>query len=225
MPPTPHRAIRTISQCELFRDLSPSSLRRLAEAARPVEFRRRQRLFAEGTPGRSVFLLERGSVQLTKAASDGSDVVVRTVRTMEMFAEVILFESDSYPATATALSPVQALAFDRRDFLRLLDEHDFRNDFMRMIMQRLRYLAGRVRYMAAFDLEQRFLLFVREQYGELPSVTVTIPKKNIAAAIGATPETFSRLIRRMTEARAISWKGRVLSVSSAAWRNIGDAEP
>ena len=66
--------------------------------------------------------------------------------------------------------------------------------------------------MTSQDVEERFFLFLREQYGDAREIDVAISKKEFAAAIGTTPETFSRLIRRLTKERKLSWRGKNLTL-------------
>jgi CRP-like cAMP-binding protein len=71
-------------------------------------------------------------------------------------------------------------------------------------------------------VEERFFRFIREQYGEKTDVRVTLSKRDIASAIGATPETLSRLINRLSAAKRLSWKGRALRLPADTWQRAED---
>ena len=208
---------QAVCECEFFRGLARATCEQLAAYSRVRSLRKRETLFLEQSKGSAIFLLVEGSIGLTKTTPDGSAVVIRTVKRGETFGEVILFEQDRYPVTATALAASKVMGFARLDILRLLEHAPFRNDFIAMLMRKQRYLAERVRYLTAYDVEQRFALFLKEQYGERPQLTPTISKKDIAAAIGATPETFSRLLQRLKRERLVQWKGKTLLLRPAFW--------
>jgi CRP/FNR family transcriptional regulator len=199
-----------LQKADFFRGLSRESCRRLAELARPVSVKKRQTLFVEGAEGDAVYILSKGSIQLSKAGKDGNEVVIRTVKPGDVFAEVILFEENRYPVTATAVTPAELFAFHRFDVLRLFDLPEFRRDFVASLMRKQRYLAERVRYLTSYDVEQRFFVFLEEQYGAATEIDMNLSKKDIASAIGATPETFSRLIRRLSREGTIRWEGKSL---------------
>jgi CRP/FNR family transcriptional regulator len=207
---------------EYFRGLSRGACERLASVCRQRTLRKREVLFREQARGDGVYLLLEGRIRLHKTSADGAEVVIRTLKPGETFGEVVLFEQDRYPVTATALMAARVIVIPRHDLLRLLDFSDFRNDFIALLMRRQRYLAERIRYLSAYDVEQRFFLFLREQYGELDSITLTISKKDIAAAIGATPETFSRLLQRLRKEKALQWKGKTLTVSRGFWPKFSE---
>ncbi len=206
------RTVDTIRKASFFAGLSDRQCSDLSRITCRRTLGKRETLFLEETTGSSIFLLDSGCVQLSKVSQGGDDIVIRTVKPGEVFAEVILFERPSYPVTAVAVAPSEVLAFDRRDIRHLLRNAEFRDAFISSLMRKQRYLAERVRYLTSYDVEQRFFLFLREHYGESQRITVEISKKDIAAAIGATPETFSRLIKRLKDQGAIVWQGNIIEV-------------
>ena len=212
-----HYTIQSIQNSPFFSGLSKEACIQLAKVAERRELPKRDILFTEGIKGNSVFLLTAGRVQLQKTAPDGSEIIIRTIKEGEIFAEVILFESDRYPVTAIALIPSTILSFKKKDILALLDHEDFRNDFIASLMRKQRYLAQRLQYLTSYDVEQRFFIFLDEQYGKASSITIDLSKKDIAGAIGATPETFSRLTTRLKKEGLIEWNGKVIEVPTETW--------
>ena len=211
-----------ISASPFFEGLSRDACHSLARVARERSFGKRETLFLEGEPGTEMYLLVSGIIQLTKSDPSGTETVLRTVREGEAFAEVVLFEIQRYPVTATALGDARVLAIAGSDVRNLLGNGDFRGAFLAFLMQRLRHLADRVRYLGSYDAEQRLLLFLREQYGTGKSLTVDLAKKDIAAAIGTAPETFSRLLNRLREDELLTWERKRVSVSDRLWARIQD---
>jgi len=203
---------RLLKGNEYFRGLSEPSRRTLARACRAQALRKREALFHEGERGHSLFLLVSGSIQLVKNSPDGREIVIRTAEPGEVFAEVILFEQDAYPVSAVALRRSTVYRLPRAEMLQLLRNEKFRADFIGSLMKRLRYLAERILHLTAYDVEDRFFEFIRRQYGEQGPYTVTLSKKDLAAAIGTTPETFSRLLLRLRQEGRITWRGKILTV-------------
>lgn len=193
-----------------FKELSLEGRQALAAICRPVKTRRGETLFREGSEGERFFLLVSGRIRLHKTRPDGEEVVIKILTPGETFGEVVLFESPRYPVTATALDESSLLAVARREIKELLGEASFREDFIAMLMRKQRYLAQRIGLLSTESVESRFFHFIREQFGAGATLEVTLAKKEIAAAIGVTPETLSRLIARLARRRAIVWKGRTL---------------
>lgn len=206
-----------IRHAKFFSGLSEAACKRLAELSRRRTVAKRDLLFMEGSEGKAVYLLTAGGIQLVKTSMDGRETVIKTVKQGELFAEVILFEKSLYPVTAVAVTEAEVIELPRAGFLKLLNEEDFRNDFMAMLMHKQRYLAERIQQLTSMDVEARFVEFLREHYGERTEITPDLPKKDIASAIGATPETFSRLLQKLEKCGGFTWKGKTIRVTPDFW--------
>jgi CRP-like cAMP-binding protein len=207
-----------INQVRFFEGISRASKEALANLCQPREYRKKTVLFHEKEPGEGMFLLARGRVGLHKVTLDGREVVIKVVKPGEVFAEVILFEEKVYPVTAVALTDVLVLKLPRREMLSLLRQEGFRNDFIAMLLRKQRYLAEKIRQLTSQDVEERLRGFLLEQYGECERITAEINKKQLASAIGTTPETLSRLLLQLKRRKSLIWKGGVIVVAPAFWR-------
>jgi len=213
----PYQLIRN---AKFFSGLSEIACKRLAELSCRRTIAKRDLLFMEGAEGKAVYLLTSGNVQLVKTNVDGRETVIKTVKEGELFAEVILFEKSKYPVTAIACTEAEVIELPRAGFLKLLNEEEFRNDFMAMLMHKQRYLAERIQQLTSMDVEARFIEFLRDHYGEKTEITLGLPKKDIASAIGATPETFSRLLQKLEKRGGFVWKGKTIRLTPAFWENF-----
>ena len=167
-------AIHLLGQTHLFAGLSPEHRQAIAKVCAVREAGKQEVLFREGDTGSAFYLLVRGQIRLHKMAPDGKEIVIKVIRPGETFAEVVLFEEARYPVTAVALTDALLLAILKRDLHRLLDEADFRNDFIAMLMRKQRYLADRIRQLSTANVEERFFNFLRDQYGADEEIEVAI---------------------------------------------------
>jgi CRP/FNR family transcriptional regulator len=207
-----------INQSQFFKGLSDGHRLELAAICNFKAVKKRDYLFHEGEKGNSMFLLVGGNIQLHKNTEDGREVVIRTIKPGDVFAEVVLFEKECYPVSARAVTDADVLVFPREGIHRLLAEEGFRNDFITMLMAKQRYLAERIQELSTKDVEHRFFTFLRSQYGEKETIHTPLSKKDIAAAIGTTPESLSRLILRLTEDKVIDWQGKEIRILSNPWK-------
>jgi CRP-like cAMP-binding protein len=206
-----------LDQAGFFEGISRQSKEALSRVCMPIERPKHTTLFREASPGEAMYLLARGRISLHKLSPDGREVVIKVIQPGEVFAEVILFEKKYYPVTAVSLTEILVLKMLRRDLLNLLRQEDFRNDFIAMLLRKQRYLADKIQQMTSQDVEQRLRTFLLEQYGELEEIQVEINKKQLASAIGATPETLSRLLQDLSRRNCLTWKQGVIRTTSDFW--------
>jgi len=201
-----------LNQSPFFQGLSVTLRQEMASIARVRSVKKNDYLFHEGETGRHMFLLTAGHIQLHKNTEDGREVVIRIIKPGEVFAEVILFEKERYPVSARAVIASEVLSFPRNGIHRLLAQETFRNDFIAMLMAKQRYLAERIQELTTKDVEHRFFTFLRSQYGDQKIIQTPLSKKDIAAAMGTTPESLSRLILRLHEEKIIAWQGKEIRI-------------
>lgn len=199
-----------LSKSELFENLDSSNRRRLAELCLSRSLEKKEFLFHEGDRGSALYICVRGSIQLHKTSSDGQETVIKLVRPGELFGEVILFEKNRYPVSAVALEPAEVYMLPKMQFHCLLEDESFRTDFLANLMAKLRYLAELVQSLSATDVETRLFRFLQEQYGDRKEIRINVSKKDVAAAIGTTPETLSRLLLKLKREGRLTWEGKIV---------------
>lgn len=209
--------IPLLKNSELFSGLSDAAEKKIAGMGRIVKAPQNMMIFLEDEKGSAFYLLAEGSVRLFKSAPDGREVTVKLAAPGEIFAEVILFEKDRYPVSAITVTDSTLFAMDRASFNTLMEEPGFRAEFISVIMKKQRYLAGRILYLTALDVEERFFRFLLEHYGRKAVYDIAISKKDLASAIGTIPETLSRLIQRLTQRKIIRWEGSRLELADSFW--------
>ena len=206
-----------LNKSELFKGVSEAGKIALAAIAKPRTLNKREFLFIEGEQGRAVYLLASGNIQLFRTTAEGKEVVIKVISPGELFAEVILFEADCYPVNAMAVKKSVVYEIPRNQFHSLLDDSGFRNDFLGMLMKKQRYLVSKIMSLSVADVRERFFRFIAGQYGYKERYEGLLSKKDVAAAIGANPETLSRLLLRLREEGDAVWEGDVLQLRPGFW--------
>jgi len=209
---------KLLKDSELFSGISDEAAGRIAAMGTIITAPQGRMIFLEGEKGQSFYILVEGSVRLFKSAPDGREITVKLASPGEIFAEVILFEKDRYPVSATAVTDSRLFSLNKASFNTLLGNEAFRAEFISVLMKKQRYLAGRILYLTAYDVEERFFRFLDSHYGRKASYDIPLSKKDIASAIGTIPETFSRLIQRLTQLGTIRWEGSRLEIKEEFWK-------
>ena len=208
---------KVLDNIRFFDGISKSGKTALAGRCVPIDRPKHTVLFREGASGDAMFFLVRGRIALHKLSQEGVETVIEVLKPGDAFAEVILFKQRFYPVTAVAMTNILILSLQRRDILALLREENFRNDFIAMLLEKQRHLVNRIHQLTGRDVEQRLRTFLMEQYGHGEHISVEINKKQLAAAIGATPETLSRLLQDLGRRKLLTWKRGVIKTAPVFW--------
>lgn len=209
--------IELLSRINLFESITSKSRETLADICVQQNFLKKEILFREGDTGKALYILITGNVQLHKTGPEGEEVVIRVIKPGDLFGEVILFQQDKYPVTAVTLSTSSVFMIPKDKFIRLLGDEYFARDFFSTLMKKMRYLTKKIEYLTTHDVEERLFLFLEEQYGTQEMIVPSISKKDVASAIGSTPETLSRLLLRLRNENKMIWEGNAISIPKSVW--------
>jgi CRP/FNR family transcriptional regulator len=207
-----------LGQTAWFKGLSKPNKELLASVCLRKKMRKKEILFAEGSRGEALFLLAQGGIRLYKTNLQGREAIIRIVQPGEIFAEAVLFEKDVYPVTAVALENSVVYALPKGKFHQMLGGEDFRNDFIRGLLEKHRYLTERILFLTSFEVEDRLFIFLKDHFGPLEEIRPGMSKKDMANAIGATPETFSRLLLKLRRERVLRWEGKGIRLRKNFWK-------
>lgn len=180
--------------------------------------RRKEVLFFEGEDGHAVHFLLRGRVKLYRANEDGKEAVIRFVQPGEFFAEILLDLRNRYPVNAMALEDCSLLLIDvGKLFARLQQTPQLAMHLVGILSQRLMFMLKRVEQLAIADIRQRFMGYLRalDQKHRTGVVQLPAPKREIALLLGTTPETFSRLLKKLSEEEMIRVNGKSIQLLAA----------
>jgi len=109
-----------------------------AGLARKVkEFRRRERIFSQGDPAKSVLYIQQGGVKLSVVSESGKEAVVAILGPGDFFGESCLAGPSVRLSSATAITPCRLLIIGRNVMTRLLhEERTFSDRFLAHMLGR-----------------------------------------------------------------------------------------
>ncbi|MEM9587646.1 MAG: Crp/Fnr family transcriptional regulator [Planctomycetota bacterium] len=194
-------AYELIRGCELFGGLSDENATRFAESAKPLHYMRGQRVFSQGDPCPGMFIVDYGMIRIFRSGNNAQEHVLHLCGPGQHFAEVATFENFVLPASAEAtkesgclLIPIDVvveqingdhefcrqllvgMAYWTRHFIELLDDLVLRDATSRV-----------TRYLSSLPCDSQGRL-------RMPA-----HRKDVANHLNLTPETFSRVLRRLTD--------------------------
>lgn len=199
----------------------------IEEISRLQKCDRKQLLFSEGDCGSELFFLASGCVKLYRSTADGKEVVIRFIGPGEYFAEILLQLKGRYPVSAISIEPSELLAIDARKILAHIEKNpDVAMYFIGALSQRIKYLLGMIEQLTLVDIRQRFINYLLALQTKSSKTAVELPaaKGEIALLLGTTPETFSRLLKKLVLEGQIQMEGRTITLSSELLSSSADGK-
>lgn len=197
----------------LFDALNEQQLQTVCDAMRDVSLAARETLFEFGRPAERFYLLRSGQIKLFRISADGDEKVMEVIHPGQTFAEAIMFmERHNYPVNAEALEPSELYSFEMRGFTELLkDSPDTCFRLMASMSRRLHSRIEEINNLTLQNATYRLVVYLLEQMPEHMDgdsvIHLETPKSVIASRLSIQPETFSRILSKLSKVGLISVHG------------------
>lgn len=181
-----------------------------------ISVEKKQELFAEGEEGKYVYFLLHGAIRLFRTNMEGKECVVRFVAPGEIFAEILFSERVNYPVSSMAVQSSTLLAISASGFFKLVKQDpNFTMKYIASLTKRLKYFVDMVENLTTADVQSRFLSYLNHAVEERGDNTITlpVPKGDLALMLGTTPESFSRTLKKLSQEGVIEVKGKSISLN------------
>jgi len=201
------KVIDTLRLVPLFSDLDEKVLYHLASVAQEKTYEKDQHILHQEQSGDNFFIIESGSVKVTRLAEDGREAVLAFLGEGDFFGELAILDGETRSANIITLSECKIKTINRREFLDLLDHHPSVGTALLMeLAQRLRKTDMHLEYLTLSDAEGKIasiLIGLAEENGTYKMGDVTLGQmpmqQDIANMAGTTRETVSRMMKKLEE--------------------------
>ena len=191
----------------LFAKVGDEALAMCARSLRVRRFRKNEKIFHQGDPGDSLFIVESGSVKIVLPSPEGEEgAIIATLSRGDFFGELALLDGAPHSATAVALDPAEMLVLRREPFEQLIDtDRELRMALFAGLTAELRRLTGHVEELHFLALPGRLASrLIRLAHESQPDagddVVLDWPytQSELASMIGGTRQTVNRLLADMS---------------------------
>ena len=221
---TNRRRSRTVLKDDLqksfmFARLDEAQLDRVAAHAVKVRLDDGEMLFRQNDAAGRFYMLLRGQVKLFRLGPSGNEKVIEIVTPYSTFAEALMFlDRPVYPVGAQSLQAAEVISIDAVDFSRMLRE-SVETCFMLLgdMSQRLRGLIREIDDLSLSSATCRVAAYLLTRSPpEGTSFDLQVPKQTLASRLSVQPETFSRIIRNLSDQGVLSMHGSRVEIADPA---------
>jgi CRP/FNR family transcriptional regulator, cyclic AMP receptor protein len=199
--------------------LSPEVLERLNSIKSSATYPKSAILFTEGQLPRGVFVLCGGRAKLTASSAEGKTIMLKLAQPGEVLGLSAVISNLPYEVTAELAEPAQVNFIPRDALIKFLKDHG--EVALRVAEQLSRnyyaaYQEVRTLGLSASAAEKfaRLLIGWAADSAHTDHITVTLTHEEIAAMIGTSRETVSRLFSDFKKKNLLEVKGSTLVIKN-----------
>jgi len=198
----------------LFSDLDEAPFAAIVRGMHSHPLTRGGRLFSQGEPVHHFYYLRSGLIKLFRTSPAGDEKVIELIKAGQTFAEALMFmgHDAAYPLHAEAVEASEVVSFDARAFREMLSESPesgFR--VMATLSRRLHKFLNEIESLSLRNATYRLVIYLLQQLPEdisgSSSIHLPATKNLIASQLSIQPETFSRILHRLSGKGLIEVQG------------------
>ncbi|MFZ0213969.1 MAG: Crp/Fnr family transcriptional regulator [Candidatus Acidiferrales bacterium] len=182
-------------------------------ARKVVEYRKSQKIYAQGDAARSVMYIQKGGVKLSVVNEVGKEAVLAIMGPGDFFGEGSMAGQSIRMGTATTITPTTLLVIEKKEMIRVLHaEHAFSDRFLSYMLSRnIRIeedLVDQLFNSSEKRLARTLLLLAR--YGKEPQPQKMLPKVSqemLAEMIGTTRSRVNFFMNKFRKLGFIHYNG------------------
>lgn len=206
----------------MFADLRDEILEKIFSLMQKRLYKRNNMILMEEDAGDTLFILNQGSVKITRLSDDGREVILSILGDGDFFGEMSIFDGESRSANVIALEDSEVFVLKRGDFLDLLEKHPkIAIALLQELAIRLRRSDQQIEGLSLSDAESRIAMSIirlAEDLGVIKLGQVIIDnlpfQQDVANMAGTSRETVSRMLKLLERKGWIKRKGRQLIITN-----------
>lgn len=205
----------------VFAALPDSELAKIHEYTVERQVERGAFVFHEGDSGEGLHYVKSGRVKIIKATDDGREHIIKILGPGDIFAEVLLFNNQPYPATAAAVETSRVGMIRNSDLEKLiLANNQLALQLIQALSQRLLYAQQKIKNLALSDVLSRtaevLVRLSREQGQRQPDgsllLTLDLSRQDLANLVGTTRETVTRTLSALKKDGVLAFDGHTVRI-------------
>lgn len=194
-----------LGRARYFQGLSDKQLEQVNQCFREAHHPADSTICHEGRKAERLFFVAHGKVKLLRHSAAGEDVVLDILPQGALFGGLAPLGTEYYPETAMAQTDCCVLEISGADFQRLLEDHPAVTlAVLRSIARSLDDARETIRQLTTSSVRTRVataLIKLAERLGETTDqgilIRTPLSRQDLAAMVGATPETVSRVMANL----------------------------
>jgi CRP-like cAMP-binding protein len=213
---TRHSIPEILSRQRLFRGLDGIELGRVAKGVYEYRISKHESLFQKGDIPRGMHLVIAGQIKLFLPAANGAEMIVDMAGAGDSFGEEAVLPNKPCPLAAEANRDSLLMVIDKQVLVDTMRHNcDFSCALMTRMSERMCALIESMETCVQLNSAQRVVQYLTQHVpveADSYDLELSANKQTIASQLNLAPETFSRVLNRLSKDGYIHVKGRNISL-------------
>jgi len=198
---------KLLKTLDVFTTLDDDEFQEITSYSNIKSYDENQIVFYEGQSPEYFYCLIEGSTKVYKVDPKGTEIILHNFNAPTLIAEMASIEEFNFPATCVTTSNATFILLDKNRFLdSLKNNKGISFKIIKSLTRKIRSIDGLLNKALIFDATTKVASYISEN----PQTFKTKTKKIIATELHITPETFSRVLKKMRDLQIIDKQNNII---------------
>jgi CRP-like cAMP-binding protein len=216
----PQHAASLLRELPIFDPFPRRGRDLLASGASLLALDRGQTIFRRGATPTGIYFVVVGAIKLIAPGADGRDKTIELFGPGQMFGEIGVFMDSTYRAWAQAVGRCTLIHVSRSHVMAAIEgDHELSTWMLREVSWRVQKLIDVICATSTHHGVIRvasYLLDLAEASPDPQQIELPAPKHTVASLLSLTHESFSRIMRKLSDESVIAMRGRTVRILDMA---------
>lgn len=203
----------------IFNSLQKEDFSHFSENISCFTYQKGQQVFSENGYPRGIFILNSGTIKISKNCSDGKEQILRLVKEGDVIGYRAMLSGDKYTCSATVMNNASLCFISRDTLLTLMSRNgELSLNIMKLLATDLKKAEKHITNLSHKTVRERVaeaIIILKETYGyenDNSTININLNRTEIGSFIGITRETATRTLYELMSTGIIDLKGNKISV-------------
>lgn len=182
----------------LFKDLSLSQLKIIAESIKEVEFKMGQDIIEQDSVSDGAYFIVFGTVKVFRINEDGEEINLAVLGSGEIIGELGLIDNEPRSASINALKDTRLLLLTQKEFLDILKNcPDVAIILLKTLATRVRNTSKHLEELQSKNLYERTWATLQTLANFFPNQNIELSQEELATIIGGTRSRVTEVLNTL----------------------------
>jgi CRP/FNR family transcriptional regulator len=200
--------IQQLQKLDLFSSLNNEELEQISNITKIEKFEKENIVFYEGDNPEYFYLLIEGFAKVYKVDPKGTEIVLHNFVGTTLIAEMASIEGFNFPATCICMEASTFALIKKDEFLKILQTNAAISfQVTKSLTRKIKGMDGLLNRSLIFDATTKVASYIYDN----PEIFKNKKNKIIATELHMTPETLSRILKKLKDLKIIDKEHNLLN--------------
>ncbi len=181
------------------------------------EYKKNEIIYSEGEKITSVGLILMGEINISSTTLDGYNYTISNLSKNDIFGDTLILNNESYVlGNITSLTTTKILFIYKDNFLSLLKDETFNQNYLKIVSNRIQALQYRIKLISQPSIREKIMFYLKDEMRKQKSnkIYLHMTKEKLAILLNINRPSLSRELIKLKKEKVIDYDYQSITINN-----------